>query len=341
MIYFLRAPESDGRPEKWMADSIIDALRNADVDLTVVPCQNYSQIGGANYFYGDESYAAMVQQVQSLVVLLAGAPTERHTVFFMDVWNPAIPLFLSELRLRNIPVPALYGYCHGSSGVEGDLYQNYAPARHYETYLNSVMDGVFVPTEYSKDCWGESLGESVCNVATVTGSPLKLPFVAGRQLRDDRKNTVVFAHRLVPEKGANLLPYLADKLSTLGMELKVLSPCETDYAQVPVTVCSTKTDYLNYVAESSFVISLASMETFGYSIYEGYLLGSHPIVPSTACYPNLWTASSLYGWHGLTTDSVDAAIVLIEQQMQKRCPVAFLGQSGEDSITRQLTRGIV
>jgi glycosyltransferase involved in cell wall biosynthesis len=338
MIYFLRAPESDGRPEKWMADSILAEINAEKLSVVELKAGQYATLGGESYFYGTSSYFDMVDQIKALLLYEL---TSDDVVFFMDVWNPAIPLLLSELRLRESCVPKLVGYCHGSSGVLGDLYYGYAPAVYYESYLNSVMAQVYVPTEYSSLAWAQKAQRLRASCAVVTGSPLRMPVKASNA---PKNNKVVFAHRLVPEKGRHLLPYLAERLKDVGLQLQVLTPSSPvpDYLSTClVDVCQSKGEYLDHLSQARYVISLADMETFGYAIYEGWLAGATPIVPRTACYPYLWSEDGLYDWHGRTEASVDAAVNAIqaleaEDAIRRQQGVEFLGLPGEENIVKHL-----
>jgi len=111
----------------------------------------------------------------------------------------------------------------------------------------------------------------------------------------EKKNIILFPHRLAPEKQLDIFLDLKDRLP-----------------QYEFVVCQerslTKNEYHNMLGEAKLVFSANLQETLGISWYEGALVDAIPMVPDRLSYsemaldefkyPNVWTESfSAYNTH--------------------------------------------
>jgi hypothetical protein len=111
----------------------------------------------------------------------------------------------------------------------------------------------------------------------------------------EKRNLILFPHRLAPEKQVDIFRDLADQLP-----------------EYEFVICQerslTKNEYHNLLGESKLVFSANLQETLGISWYEGALVNSIPMVPDRLSYsemalpefkyPEEWTSSfSSYRQH--------------------------------------------
>jgi hypothetical protein len=102
----------------------------------------------------------------------------------------------------------------------------------------------------------------------------------------EKKNKILFPHRIAPEKQIEIFRDLADSMP-----------------QYEFVVCQekqlTKNEYHNLLGEAKIVFSANLQETLGISWYEGALVGAIPMVPDRLSYsemaldefkyPDVWT----------------------------------------------------
>jgi hypothetical protein len=104
----------------------------------------------------------------------------------------------------------------------------------------------------------------------------------------EKKNIILFPHRLAPEKQHNIFQDLAKEMP----QYEFVTCLE---------VCKNKNDYHNLLAEAKLIFSANLQETLGISWYEGAVLGVIPMIPDRLSYkemaqeefkyPSEWTES--------------------------------------------------
>jgi len=107
----------------------------------------------------------------------------------------------------------------------------------------------------------------------------------------DKRNLILFPHRIAPEKQVDIFRDLKEQLP-----------------QYEFVVCQerelTKNEYHNLLGEAKLVFSANLQETLGISWYEGALVGALPMVPDRLSYkemalddfkyPSIWTENFDY-----------------------------------------------
>jgi len=121
----------------------------------------------------------------------------------------------------------------------------------------------------------ETLKDSNDNIV-ITGWPMEymqdilLPYK-----NMEKRNTVVFPHRLAPEK-----------------QLDIFKDLATQLPEYEFIVCQeqelTKNEYHNILGEAKVVFSANLQETLGISAYEGALVGAIPMMPNRLSYTEMY-----------------------------------------------------
>ena len=91
----------------------------------------------------------------------------------------------------------------------------------------------------------------------------------------DKKDTIVFPHRLAPEK-----------------QLDIFKDMQKELPEYEFIVCQeqelTKDEYHNILGEAKIVFSANLQETLGISAYEGALVGAIPMMPDRLSYTEMY-----------------------------------------------------
>src|SRR6056300_1635101 len=124
----------------------------------------------------------------------------------------------------------------------------------------------------------------------------------------DKRNLILFPHRIAPEKQVDIFRDLAEQLP-----------------EYEFVVCQerslTKNEYHNLLGEAKMVFSANLQETLGISWYEGALVNAIPMVPDRLSYtemalpefkyPSVWTED-----YSAYTDNKDKVIAQIVEYME-------------------------
>ena len=96
-----------------------------------------------------------------------------------------------------------------------------------------------------------------------------------------KKEKIIFPHRLAPEKQPEIFEDLAKSMPDVEFFM-----CHKEYL--------VKTQYHRHLAESKIVFSANLQETLGISVYEGALMGTYPLMPDRLSYSEIWPEQYLY-----------------------------------------------
>jgi glycosyltransferase involved in cell wall biosynthesis len=210
--------------------------------------------------------------------------------------------------------------------------------RHAEQSMYECYDDNFFASEFHIDLFAESLNIDDDKTHRV-GWPmeyLKDSLVQYKGMQ--KRNLILFPHRVAPEKQVDIFRDLAERLP-----------------QYEFVVCQdqelTKNEYHNLLGEAKMVFSANLQETLGISWYEGALVDAIPMVPDRLSYsemalpefkyPSEWTEN--YDAYLHHRDKVVAQIVnymenyddlqvSLEKQRTKLNKEFFSGEALYDSI---------
>jgi glycosyltransferase involved in cell wall biosynthesis len=97
----------------------------------------------------------------------------------------------------------------------------------------------------------------------------------------EKENTILFPHRLAPEKQPEVFDYIAEQMP----EYKFIKCQELNLS---------KEEYHTLLGKAKMVFSANLQETLGISVYEGLVVGAIPLVPDRLSYSEMWSDTFKY-----------------------------------------------
>jgi len=220
---------------------------------------------------------------------------------YTDAWNPTVIQLKYMAELLSVDV-RIGGMWHaGSYDLQdflGRLIGDAPWVRSAEHSMFSCYDDNFYATDFHVDLFARGVLD--WNEEDWTGTPYEANSTIQRvgwpmeYLKDtltqykgmEKRNLILFPHRVAPEKQVDIFRDLAEQLP-----------------EYEFVVCQerslTKNEYHNLLGEAKLVFSANLQETLGISWYEGALVDAIPMVPdrlsytemalSEFKYPSAWT----------------------------------------------------
>ena len=264
----------------------------------------FLNFGGTNIYK-----ASQVEQMGRL--FCSGAVKPGDHFLFTDAWHPGVINLKYMSELLGIPV-TIHGLGHAGSydpqDFLGRLVGNKPWVRNAEKSFFSAFDHNYFATDFHIKMFNKELlnnGHTVENPwyeeeldeilsgeyskFVRTGWPMEyMQDTLAPYKNMEKKNLILFPHRLAPEKQVEIFRDLKEHLP-----------------QYEFVVCQdqqlTKNEYHNLLGEAKLVFSANLQETLGISWYEGALVDAIPMVPDrlsysemafdTFKYPSEWTDS--------------------------------------------------
>ena len=155
-------------------------------------------------------------------------------------------------------------------------------AHSIETSWWSEVDAVFVATEFHKQLLLSHRALDRSSTVHVTGFPL---FHTPQSFNTERKNIVVFPHRLAPEKAPEQFEVL-ERLCARRMPGWQFIRTKD--------ICKTKQEYYDLLCQSKVAVSCARQETWGIAQQEAMFQGCIPVVPNRLSYVEMYGGSFRY-----------------------------------------------
>lgn len=196
---------------------------------------------------------------------------------YTDAWNPTVIQLRYMAELLDVDV-RVGGLWHAGSydphDFLGRLIGDKPWVRHAEQSMYECYDDNFYATEFHIDLFADSLDLDEDKTIRV-GWPMEylknsLDSYKGMEKRD----LILFPHRIAPEKQVDIFRDLAEQLSEY--EFVVCQEREL-----------TKNEYHNLLGEAKMVFSANLQETLGISWYEGALVNAIPMVPDRLSYTEM------------------------------------------------------
>lgn len=322
ILWIVHAPESDGRPEKTIADRILSYLKKyrPDINYRSIRLEHGEDPLAGKLFYDNETF---MQTFMHAIRQLSHPKDGLHDgdrILFIEGFNPMIQVLDYWLYCEGKNVKKA-GIFHSNCYTDGDLFEGSDKMLAVEGYLlEHGLDRVLVATEYlrrnvagvaNSKFWGcddeserqDQLKSKIRRVGLPVPDPRAMPLP---KRWSDRYKTVVFSHRWADDKNKNFFVKLAEaaKLHPVmkDYKFKIFTPQPLDSAEnllatlkgVEVVVNSNKAEYHRRLNESRFVFSCAILETFGYSALEGVMCGCLPLLPDNTCYGEQYHPEFLY-----------------------------------------------
>ena len=244
-------------------------------------------------FGGTNVYKA--NQMQQIGKMFCDGKVKNGDYFlYTDAWNPTVLQlkYMAELLKVKIKIGGMWhAGSYDSQDFLGRLIGNKPWVRNTEQAMFDTFDHNFFATEFHIDLFAKSFpqaehytglnpnrGDKVCRV----GWPMEyMEFTLEMYQNMDKKNKILFPHRLAPEKQ----PAIFD-------DLKRALP------QYEFVVCQeqplTKNEYHNLLGEAKLMFSANLQETLGISWYEGAIVNVIPMIPDRLSYSEMAMKEFLY-----------------------------------------------
>lgn len=236
--------------------------------------------------YKSNQVAAFARKIRN------GMVNRKDRLLFTDAWHPGVIQcrYMSDLLKLNLSIDVMW---HAGSYDKNDiLSQRIKNKRWSLSFERSIFEAAnrnYFATNYHHDLFKRRFNIKRDNKLKIVGWPMEylLKLLAGKQFYPN-KNTIVFPHRLSPEKQPEILKQLKPLLSHYKIVFAQSTPM-------------IKSAYHDLLGESIACFSASKQETLGIGTYEAMLCGAIPIVPDrlsysemygNICYNSDWTISN-------------------------------------------------
>ena len=247
----------------------------------------FLNFGGTNVYKANQ-----MQQIGKL--FCDGKVKDGDYFLYTDAWNPTVLQlkYMAELLKVKIKIGGMWhAGSYDPQDFLGRLIGNKPWVRNTEQAMFDTFDHNFFATEFHIDLFAKSFpqaehytglnpnrGDKVCRVGWPTEY---MEFTLEMYQNMDKKNKILFPHRLAPEKQ----PAIFD-------DLKRALP------QYEFVVCQeqplTKNEYHNLLGEAKLMFSANLQETLGISWYEGAIVNVIPMIPDRLSYSEMAMKEFLY-----------------------------------------------
>ena len=297
---------------------------------------------GAFLNFGGTNVYKSNQLAQIGEMFCAGKVRDGDYFLYTDAWNPTVIQlrYMAELLGVNIRIGGMW---HAGSydphDFLGRLIGDKPWVRLAEESMFNTYDHNFFATEFHIDLFKESFANDKHNKFARVGWPMEYladSLVPYKGM--EKKNMILFPHRIAPEK-----------------QLEIFSDLQNQLPQYEFVVCQerplSKIEYHNLLGEAKLVFSANLQETLGISWYEGALVGALPMVPDRLSYsemalpefkyPSEWTTSfENYRFHKAKVikqiieymENYDDFLVALEKQVKKLKKDFFSGKALYEEI---------
>ena len=270
-------------------------LRNRTDDVVVISGGDTPQAttpGAFLNFGGTNVYKS--KQLETIGEMFCNGEIKNGDYFlYTDAWNPTVIQlrYMAELLGVSIRVGGLWhAGSYDPQDFLGRLIGDAAWVRNAEKSMFYCYDHNYFATEFHINMFAENLlkyngmfgltpAETLLDAnenIQLTGWPMEyLQETLVPYKNMEKKDTVVFPHRIAPEKQVEIFRDLAKELP-----------------QYEFIVCQekhlTKNEYHNILGEAKVVFSANLQETLGISAYEGALVNAIPMVPDRLSYTEMY-----------------------------------------------------
>ncbi len=248
----------------------------------------FLNFGGTNIYKSRQ-----VEQIGRL--FCAGSVSPGDHFLFTDAWHPGIInlKYMSELLGISVKIHALW---HAGSydphDFLGRLISDTPWVRHAEKSFFHAIDHNYFATDFHIEMFAHNLLSLDKETVTLTykandkiirtGWPMDYMDSALTPYKNmEKKNLIVFPHRIAPEKQVEIFRDLKEQLP-----------------QYEFVVCQdqqlTKNEYHNILGEAKIVFSASLQETLGIGCYEGAIVDAIPMVPNRLSYSEMYLEDFKY-----------------------------------------------
>lgn len=284
MIYIVDIEAVDTRYTKQWKEYLPKQLRHAtNNEVTVISGGETPQAttpGAFLNFGGTNVYKS--NQLAQIGELFCNGRVENGDYFlYTDAWNPTVIQLRYMAELLGVDI-CIGGMWHAGSydpqDFLGRLIGDKPWVRHAEMSMYECYDDNFFASDFHIDLFTDTMMDNYdvdMDKAIKVGWPmeyLKDSLHSYKQM--DKKDLILFPHRIAPEKQVDIFRDLKERLP-----------------QYEFVVCQeqqlSKNEYHNMLGEAKLVFSANLQETLGISWYEGALVDAIPMVPDRLSYSEM------------------------------------------------------
>ena len=276
-------------------------LRNRTDDVVVISGGDTPQATtpGAFLNFGGTNVYKSKQLEQIGEMFCNGNIVDGDYFLYTDAWNPTVIQLRYMAELLGVQI-TIGGMWHAGSydpqDFLGRLIGDKAWVRNAEKSMFYCYDHNYFATEFHINMFAENLlkyngmfgltpAETLLDAnenIQLTGWPMEyLQETLVPYKNMEKKDTVVFPHRIAPEKQVEIFRDLAKELPEYEFIV-----CQEKHL--------TKNEYHNILGEAKIVFSANLQETLGISAYEGALTGAIPMVPDRLSYTEMYDEDFKY-----------------------------------------------
>jgi len=255
-----------------------------------------------------------------------GTVEDGDYFLYTDAWNPTVIQlrYMAELLGVDITIGGLWhAGSYDPQDFLGRLIGNKPWVRHAEQSMYDCYDDNFFASQFHIDLFAQNFNTDNSKIHRV-GWPMEYLATSLDSYKNmEKKDIILFPHRVAPEKQVEIFRDLAQQLP-----------------QYEFVVCQerqlTKNEYHNLLGEAKLVFSANLQETLGISWYEGALVDAIPMVPDRLSYKEM--ALPEFKYPSEWTEDYDA--YLHNREKVKEQIVEYM-ENYEDllpSINKQVTK---
>ena len=306
-VYIVDLEPVETRYTKQWKDLLPIMMEQAGINAYSVSGPAIPQIvtpGAFLNFAGTNSYkASQIQWISELLQQPTNelCPKDGDYFLYTDAWNPTVIQLKYMIELLGLKI-RVGGLWHAGSydpqDFLGRLIGDKPWVRNAEASMFHCFDDNFFATRFHANMFlKELLGVEVLfgedeldewithpNNPSIklVGWPMEyLPHILKPFEIIEKKDKIIFPHRLAPEKQLEIFRDLAEAMPEY----------EWFVAQEHRL---SKEQYHTHLAESRIAFSANLQETLGISMYEAALVGTYPLVPDRLSYSEMWEGGCLY-----------------------------------------------
>ena len=283
-IYIVDIEAVDTRYTKQWKEHLPRQLQRAtNVDVEVISGGETPQAttpGAFLNFGGTNVYKS--KQLETIGEMFCNGQVKDGDYFlYTDAWNPTVIQlkYMAELLRVDINIGGLWhAGSYDPQDFLGRIIGDKPWVRHAEMSMYECYDDNFYATDFHIDLFTDTMMEDYnvdMDKTHRVGWPmeyLKDSLVQYKGMQ--KRNLILFPHRVAPEKQVDIFRDLAERLP-----------------QYEFVVCQeqelTKNEYHNLLGEAKMVFSANLQETLGISWYEGALVDAIPMMPDRLSYSEM------------------------------------------------------
>jgi hypothetical protein len=231
------------------------------------------------------------QAVEISKLFSSGAVGNGDVFFFTDAWNQTVHTVKYIRELNGIDVK-LVGIFHAGAYDPTDILalriKNKDWVKELERSYASAFDMMFFATEQHKDKFLTNLelnNPKYHSKSYVCGYPLE--YIADLRNNNEKKNIVVFPHRINSDKA----PEIFTMLQTYVQDIFGRKDIEFVRTQ---DMNMSKEEYYEFLKSCKVVFSANKHENLGIGTFEAMTAGCLPLVPSKLSYKEMYSTEFLY-----------------------------------------------